>query len=297
MMMEQSVDLEDLLGIDQLTSVVAIGANPVDGPPPFRPLLDRGLCHVVGFEPQLDALTSLERSKSEAETYLPYVIGDGSEQTFHRCAASGMSGCLKANASTSAVFPLFAEFGRIIESERVQTRTLDSISEIERLDYLQIDVQGSELSILQAGRVKLSQAVAIQTEVSFVPLYENQPAFGALDLELRGQGFIPHAMVDRRNWIIAPMVLNNNPRQPLNQLLEADFVYVKDFRKPEEFRVEQWRHLALIAHYCYRSYDLALYCIRQLARRDAIDHSCEEKYVEIVRDCMTNPVLKSRQGN
>ena len=33
--------------------VVDIGANPIDGDPPYRLLLDAGLCRVTGFEPQL----------------------------------------------------------------------------------------------------------------------------------------------------------------------------------------------------------------------------------------------------
>ena len=60
------------------------------------------------------------------------------------------------------------------------------------MDLLKLDVQGSELAIFQGGEEKLSGTVAIQTEVSFVPLYKKQPVLGDIDLELRGHGFIPH---------------------------------------------------------------------------------------------------------
>jgi hypothetical protein len=39
-----------------------------------------------------------------------------------------------------------------------------------RLDFLKIDVQGGELAVFQGGISKLSETVAIQTEISFVPL-------------------------------------------------------------------------------------------------------------------------------
>jgi hypothetical protein len=42
--------------------------------------------------------------------------------------------------------------------------------------------------VFQSGKAKLSEAVAIQTEISFVPLYKDQPTLGDIDLELRGQG-------------------------------------------------------------------------------------------------------------
>ena len=42
-------------------AVVDIGANPIDGDPPYRLLLDTGLCTVTGFEPQRQALAELHK--------------------------------------------------------------------------------------------------------------------------------------------------------------------------------------------------------------------------------------------
>ncbi len=84
------------------------------------------------------------------------------------------------------------------------------------MDYLKIDVQGSELAIFQNGRRRLADAVVIQTEVSFLPLYKKQPVFGQIDLELRGQGFIPHALtsIDRR--MIWPMAAPTCSRRSIS---------------------------------------------------------------------------------
>ena len=43
--------LFDLLPPDHLTAVVDIGANPIDGDPPYKGMLAAGLCTVIGFEP------------------------------------------------------------------------------------------------------------------------------------------------------------------------------------------------------------------------------------------------------
>lgn len=43
--------------------------------------------------------------------------------------------------------------------------------------------------------------------------------------------------------MISPLEINNDPRIPLNQLIEADIVYVKDFTKPENLSDEQLNHL------------------------------------------------------
>jgi hypothetical protein len=51
--------LRELLSPSRLTHVVDVGANPIDGQPPYKPMLTQGLCRVTGFEPQRDALLEL----------------------------------------------------------------------------------------------------------------------------------------------------------------------------------------------------------------------------------------------
>ena len=46
------------------TTVLDIGANPIDGDPPYKAMLASGLCSVIGFEPQPEALAELNRRKS-----------------------------------------------------------------------------------------------------------------------------------------------------------------------------------------------------------------------------------------
>jgi hypothetical protein len=76
-----SHELARLLDLGRLTHVVDIGANPVDGAPPYKPLLDAQLCRLTGFEPQPVALAELNRKKGTNKTYLPYAVGDGGEHT------------------------------------------------------------------------------------------------------------------------------------------------------------------------------------------------------------------------
>ena len=64
--------------------------------------------------------------------------------------------------------------------------------------------------------------MAVQLEVSFICLYENQPSFDEVDMWMRNIGFAPHRFLD------TPTTRGNDFRQPFNQLLESDIVYVKD---------------------------------------------------------------------
>lgn len=271
--------LSGLVQPTRLTSVVDIGANPIDGYPPYRLMLERGLCRVIGFEPQESALAALNARKSDLETYYHYVVGSGHKGRLRVCSTPGMTSLLLPDQNALSHFEKFAEWGTVIGEHPVQTRRLDDISEIEDLDFLKIDVQGSELAVFGSGRKKLKQAVAIQTEVSFLGLYKDQPTFGDIDTELRKQGFIPHAFAAINKRMIAPLNDPSNPYAAMNQILEADIVYVRNFMRSSEMTVEQLKHLAMIAHHCYNSFDLAVNCIHHLCARKAISDQTVYDYM------------------
>jgi FkbM family methyltransferase len=241
----------------------------VDGhPPPYQEMLQSGLCTVTGFEPQPDALAELHRQKGPHETYLPHLVGDGKTHRLMVTAReSGMTSLLRPDTKRLALFNGFTEWGTVIDEIEVATHRLDDIDELGEFDLLKIDIQGGELMTFQNGRRKLADAVAVQTEVSFVPLYEDQPVFGQVDLELRSQGFLPHSFPAVKRWAIAPTVFGGDFRIGRNQLLEADIVYVRDIAYPERLTDEQLSHLAMIAFHVYGSIDLALFCLLQLSHR------------------------------
>ena len=248
--------LNGLIQPARLTSVVDVGANPIDGDPPYKAMLQRRLCRVVGFEPQDEALAVLNARKSDLESYYHYVLGNGHKAKLRFCRTPGM---------TSLLLP--------------DQNVLSAFRKIRDLNLLKIDVQGSELAVFGSGRQKLKQAVAIQTEVSFLCLYKEQPTFGDIDVELRKQGFVPHAFTAINRRMIAPLSDPSNPYAAMNQLLEADIVYVRNFMRPAEMTVEQLKHLAMIAHHCYGSFDLAANCVHHLIARKAIPDQSIREYL------------------
>ena len=268
--MKSDIDpLFELLKPDRPTAIVDVGANPIDGDPPYKQLLH--------------ALAKLTSRKSELETYLLYVVGNGDEAKLKLCRVRGMTSILNPDQHMLSQFPNFSQWGQVVEETLVATRRLDDISEIESLDFLKIDIQGAELSVFQHGQSRLKEAVAIQTEVSFLPLYKDQPIFGEIDLELRKQGFVPHAFTAIKKWMIGALRNEKDPFAAINQLLEADVVYVRDFTRPDAMKTEQLKHLALIAHHCYGSFDLTMNCIHHLVGRRAISPDARDNYLTICR--------------
>jgi FkbM family methyltransferase len=272
--------LQDLTRCSRPSSIVDIGASPVDGRAPYKEMLDYGLCTVTGFEPQERPFAFLEQRKGPLERYLPHVVGDGREHRLKITQAEGMTSLLTPDENQLRLFTPFPEWGSVVEEREVQTHRLDDL-EIDDFDLLKIDVQGAELMVLQHGRERLREAVAVHTEVSFVPLYLGQPTFGDVDIELRSQGFVPHSMPEVKQWAIAPTVFGDNFYTPGNQLLEADIVYVRDIAHLERMTSEQLSHLAMIAFHIYGSVDLAVFCIIELQQRGRAPDDAVEQLMQL----------------
>jgi FkbM family methyltransferase len=275
--------LTEILAPARPTAIVDAGANPIDGDPPYKAMLAADLCEVTGFEPQADALARLEQKKGPHERYLPYVLGDGGDGVLNVCELEGMTSLLVPDPAHLALFNLFPIWGTVKHQIPVTTRKLDDVAEVAHLDFLKMDVQGAERAVLAHGRAKLADTVVIQTEVSFVPLYQGQPVFGEIDLALRELGFLPHCVTGTKIWPISPMVVGDQPNRGIRQLLETDMVYVKDFSRPQNMSAEQWKHLALVAHHCYGSYDLALKAIVTLIEMGAVPDGSNKRYLASLR--------------
>ncbi|MFZ0226488.1 MAG: FkbM family methyltransferase [Mycobacterium sp.] len=272
--------LHDLVRCSRPSSILDIGASLVEGDPPYKEMLDYELCTVTGFEPQQRALAELEQRKGPLERYLPHVLGDGREHRLKITRAQGMTSLLTPDQNQLRLFTTFLDWGSVVEEHDVQTHRLDDL-DIDDFDLLKIDVQGAELMVFQNGRERLRNAVAVQTEVSFVPLYLDQPTLGEVDGELRSQGFVPHSMPEVKQWAIAPTVFGDSVYQPGNQLLEADMVYVRDLAHPERMTSEQLSHLAMIAFHIYGSVDLAVFCIIELQQRGRAPEDAVEQLMQL----------------
>jgi FkbM family methyltransferase len=272
--------LLNLLSPQRLAHVVDVGANPIDGEPPYKDMLAKGLCRVTGFEPQADAIAVLNRRKGSLETYLPYVVGRGGESELKVCRYPGWTSLLQPRAAALEVFPVFQNNATVDAYRSVVTHRLDDVQELAPFDFLKIDVQGSELDVFEGARHHLQHAVAIQTEMPFVALYEGQPTFGVLDQALRAMGFVPHCFASVKQCAIAPLELQHAEGKSAHQLLEADVVYVKDFIQPIAMDDEQLKQLCLLMHHCYRSFDLSARCIDLLQRRAALPNDTLQRYVD-----------------
>jgi FkbM family methyltransferase len=262
-----AASLNAILGTDIKVKIVDIGANPVDGTPPYAPLLRAGFAQVVGFEPAPKALAELNQKKGPNETYLPYAVGDGKTHTLNFCSASGMTSLLKPNPKVLDLLHGFPEWAKVVGTEEVLTHRLDDIPEAAGFDLLKIDIQGAELMVMQNGVTNLRNALFVQTEVEFVPMYIDQPLFSDVDVFMRQQGFVLHRFDQLVSRVIKPLIVNNDVFAGLSQLFWTDAFYIRDFTRLELLTTDQLLRLALILHDCYTSVDMVLHLLVEYDKR------------------------------
>ncbi len=249
--------------------VVDVGANPIDGDPPYAPLLAAGQAHVIGFEPNPTALAELQRKKGPNETYLPFAIGDGCRHTLRICQAPGMTSLLQPNDDVLKLFHGFSDWGRVLQTEEIDTVRLDDIPETSNLDYLKIDVQGAELMVFENASRRLANALVVHTEVEFLPLYKDQPLFSDVDQHLRSQGFVLHRFEPLVSRAMKPILVGNDLYAPFKQVVWADAVFVRSFLNLAGLDSEELLKLATILNDCYQAYDLVHVLLTEHDRRSS----------------------------
>ena len=264
------MDLTTIVTLSKPIHIADIGASDLGEKPSYAPLLEKSFARLSAFDGDERQKAKLFEKYGDKLDFYSDIIADGLPQTLYLLPpTSGMSSILKPDEKRLAFFNGFSSFNKPQEEISVQSKRLDDFSDLAPIDFLSMDIQGGELMVLHNSHEKLRDCVAIQLEVSFVPLYEAQPSFGEIDTWMRRNGYIPHRFVSIKPWSISPTIRGGQLNIPFNQLMEADIVYIRDPLKFNTLSAEQITIMAYIALYSYASPDLAVYCLLELERRGA----------------------------
>ena len=145
---------------------------------------------VVGFEPNVEEFNKL----SSAGKLKFYNLAIGSVNGLIPLYVTGYW------SNTSTLRPNFALLRQlaydqahweIVKKIEVECSTLDCALSNDALlpDFIKLDTQGSELSILNSSPISLSSAFGLEIEVEFLQLYEGQPVFEDVQFFMRSHGF------------------------------------------------------------------------------------------------------------
>lgn len=174
---------------------------------------------IVSFEPLPDAYEKLKHASAADPLWTIY----------KRCAIGSKEGQTEINISknsySSSLLPMgqthleAAPESEYIGTAKTQVMTLDSMADEvlkqSSRPYLKIDTQGYEAEVLAGANNLINKLLAIQLELSIVPLYEGQKLYGHFFDLLSGKGF--------ELWSIMPGFTN----QDTGQTLQFDGIFVR----------------------------------------------------------------------
>ncbi len=178
----------DLLGA-RSTAVLDVGARWGAAGAWYR--LDP-LAELCGFEPDAAECARINAAAGPGERFFPVALGaQAGPATLHVTREPGCSSLFEPDTALVARYPLL----EVITPAGKTTVTLERLDDwarreyVERVAFLKLDTQGSELDILRGGARVLAGAIGVEVEVEFFPLYRGQALFGDVDVFARAHGF------------------------------------------------------------------------------------------------------------
>jgi FkbM family methyltransferase len=266
--------LKDVLGSACPTvDVLDVGAR-IEGRERYASLVEAGMARVAAVEPNTTEVERLRAARPDIARFIPRFLGDGGQATVHITA---WPGCISIYEPDPNVIGLFSGISveprgnfHVIRTERVQTVRLDDIDPPVAPDYIKLDVQGAELTVLRHGTASIAKTAVIECEVEFIPVYKGQPLFDEVQRFLRDRGFALHKLIDLGSRCFRPISLGH-PAAGLSQILWADAVFVRDFADLDAYGDDMLLRAALVLHDVYASVDLVHFLLLEYDRRCASD--------------------------
>jgi FkbM family methyltransferase len=124
----------------------------------------------------------------------------------------------------------------------IETTTLDEFFKkegVDKIDFLQTDVQGADLDVLGGSIEMLENSIlAVKSEVLFDRLYIGSPLFADVDQFMRSKGFTLFSLATAyRPRSISPIVSNKHS----GQLLWGDAFYIRDVIHADESIISSFK--------------------------------------------------------
>ncbi|MHC5050435.1 MAG: FkbM family methyltransferase [Planctomycetota bacterium] len=188
---ELAQDLGELIDRCAVDAILDVGANRGQ----FRHFLRRCVGYrglICSFEPVRVCQEELRPQVARDPRWFLYEFalgrGDGTG-TLHVSRDSRGSSFLDATRETYGV-PLQQD-----HDEEVPIRSLESVfPELQKTHgferpHLKLDTQGYDLQVIRGAGPALQACVALQTEISFLPIYEGMADYATSLAEIKGHGF------------------------------------------------------------------------------------------------------------
>ena len=199
----------------------------------------------IGFEPASAGFEALSGSGTwKSERYLPVAVGgrDG-EAVLNIPSDPAGASFLEHDRAIRRRYHLDALFD-VVQREAVPVRTIGAaIREFDACapTLLKLDIEGSELAVLEGAGDALSGVLAVKAEAAFLPLRKDQPLATDILTFMEDAGFCLMDMIDShlwrvRPWAVDPFLVRETPAYSRGRLVQTDLLFLRDIANLDEQR-------------------------------------------------------------
>ncbi len=200
----------------------------------ISPLVD-----AIGFEPDKEECDKLNASVNNLHwrslRYIPTALGTGIFSSLSLYRKRGCSSLIEADQDLGKKYSR-GDYYILDDKIDIPIMPMDEASQkykFEDASYMKIDIQGAEMDVFDSGKKLMAESMlGIRTEVSFIPLYKNQPLFVEIDTYLRSLNFALMGFIEQHHWRRSTKIKYPRPskgKYPFSkgQLVHGDALYLR----------------------------------------------------------------------
>ncbi|MCA0974294.1 tetratricopeptide repeat protein [Halomonas denitrificans] len=241
--------------------VVDNGARLLKTPNP-RAFLDLDAFGVVAFDPASQVKKpEFLKTRDDVDLFAHACLGDGTPGELHATLDAKHSSLLPPEPATR-LQETCAQPMQCLTRLPISTIALDSIEGLPTIDWLSLDLSGDTMAILEHGEKALQDALLLQVQVPFQPLYEGQPDFAQVSHWAHRHGFRFY----RFNTVQQAPAAQLSASLGASEWLSADALFIPDEPRMASLAPNRITKLAFVAHTIFHAKDLAWQLLHRAGR-------------------------------
>jgi len=250
---------------------------------------------IIGFEPDLVECNRLNEEysnyKYDSIFYPTALLESNRRAHIFNCNNPGVDSFYEPNSKLWARYAE-GEIHKVKKKTEILATTLDDVfkkNNHTQADFIKIDVQGSELAVIQGARKSLSNCFGVEVEVEFTSLYNNQSLFSDIDSELKDNGFTFFEFRDGQLHHEKRCLTNFSGMKGTGQLIASNAVYFKDYI--DNNTIPKNPGASLICCLAYKKYDYAIELLHYYHEKGIYDKNRTNKIEKLIRKFGTSKLI------
>ena len=246
--------------------ILEVGAHPYgEFNESFHILLDHFPgSEIYAFEVDKEECEKLNKSCKKGMKFFPIALGEKRET--RKFYETYMPVCSSLYEPKQKFLELYNNLNvaYLKNTTEIDTISVDEFSKshnLEYVDFIKIDIQGSELDVFKWGVKTLKKTLIIVSEVEWVEQYIDQPLFGDVSSFLKDQDFMIHKFLGYGTRSLKPIILNQNKNLG-TQFLWSDALFIRNIMNVSKLSECDLIKSAILS-YIYKSPDLTHFYLRK----------------------------------